>query len=692
MTLGIQKLIGSEQIYKTITFPSNWSASTTGVQLYNSHTLVAYATDKNASNPTGPFVPTATGNIFSATGTPGYTSITGNISLPWVISFYVRCTTNLSGNFFDLNTHEDAGSTPSSSSFGIGVGANGIQIAIDSTAGKINCSADFNLNEYRNGWHHVYILLDPRYANSNSTYNKLFVDGRRIPYTTITSFTQADRFNDLSRINWGGNSYVRESATGYPSYALNVSNTIEIAQFGIWGSTGSYANGYANVQPIPLNKFYPNIDLGTTGKVSGIAFEGPNGNSWSTGGYPAFYCENPGIAEMIGYVFGLNYVIGGGGGSVTNTIPSYTTWLTTQSLNPDSTQKTVDQYGDEVLLGIDADTNTQGSVPFSKNYYQYWDIKGLGSYSGGFEQPQPPQAIIQKPSIWTTEVPNGIYTNGFVKGNTGHSPATNERNSTFTYISGAGDQTITTGKIISFWATYETNQQFTIKFPKQGSVYCPNPDDNYYAYREYFEINLNYSATTASSNFNLVGKTYEPVVCPQNGIYNPAELTNISLTWSNIKTYLNTTNKWNHFLLLCNSTVNQNVSFTLYINGQSLGSNIGGSNGYVPVLYDAIQIDQGTQNGTYWRNGQSIVKKGSFQQFWYGSKPSTFNITDFYNNGYVNLGASGTAGATQTLPSPDIHEVFTYPFTTRFMPSPSAFSVLNTASGVVLTTYKGQED
>lgn len=699
MTIGIQKLIG-EQIYKTQIFPSNWSASTTGIQLYNSHTFYGYANNQAVSNPVGPFVPATQGDIFSAGGVPGgpgtsgSASITGKISLPWVISFYVRCGTNRSGNFFNCNSHELSGSTPPKSSFGIAAGADGISIAIDTTPGKINCNADFDLNEYSNGWHHVYILLDPRYANSTS--NKLFVDGRRVEYTTITGFSQANRLDELSRINWGGNSVVAETTSNQPSYGLGGSNTIEIAQFGIWGSTGLYADGYANVKPIPLNKFYPNIDLGTTGKVSGVAFEGPktdsvNQTSWSTGGYPAFYSQNPGLTDMRGYVFKTNYTIGGGGGSVDNSILGYTQWLSSQSLNPDSTQKTTDQYGDEVFLGIDADTNTQGSDPQTGGYYFIWDIKGLGSYSGSLA-PSPPAAILQKPSVWTNEVPNGIYTNGFVKGNTGHSPATNERNSTFTYISGAGDQTITAGKIISFWVTYETNQQFKIKFPRQGQVYCPSPDDNYYNYHDYFEINLNYSATTASSNLNLVGKYHEPVVCPQNGIYPATVLTSIDLSWSSIKTYLNTTNKWNHFLLLCTSTDNQNVSFTLYINGQSLGSQTGGSNGYEPVLYDAIQIDQGTQNGTYWQSGTSVVKKGSFQQFWYGSKPSTFNIQDFYNNGYVDLGINGTSGATQTLPSPNIHEVFTYPFTSLFMPSPAGFTVLNKASGVVLTTYKGQED
>ena len=649
MTLGIQKLAGST-IENSVSFPPAIAAgTTTGIQSLRSHTRSFYVLDSaytagscfNIQN-------SATVSPVSVVGGPGYEEsfrFTGAILSPWTISFWIRCNVASSGNIFE--TQRTWQQTGVGGSFAVQAGTDKIRVVHKGR--ELQTQDGFNLNASTTGWHHVYIVFG---------YNdKILVDGRSV-LTTTTTNADAQVANDA--IGIGGfvrNVYVSSQS----NWSISTGNTVDVAQFGIWGATEDrfFADGNYYGQPIPLNKLYPNIDLGWSGKVSGLPLKSYDKGSTTVafGGYPAFYSQNltnvsgtsDDIDGMRGYVAATAYTLFGGSGSRGRVIDTYAGWL---SSNPGGT---LEEYYEDQMIGPDVDgvprdeTNAfdffgRSSIVFN-NAVNY-DVKSLSGYNATVYNYPPPTAIGPLvPSTLSTEVPYGIYTTSFYY----------EQNNSFTLTYTLSNTDIVADDVLSIWATYEGEESGTstsIGFSKPG-LYYPEFIPEGVAYPDY--LNLTITKTTAT----LASKRWTD---PPSSPSDPATH-DISLSWTGINNYFNHGNKWNHYALVCNTSNSSTLTFTLYINGQSLGSKSGSTNGLLPQVYNTMAHNRGTTSLPLLGGARGAINKGTIQQLWFGASPTSFNIQDFYNNGYVDLGDDGINGSTQTLPYPTIYETFNYPFT-----------------------------
>ena len=213
--------------------------------------------------------------------------------------------------------------------------------------------------------------------------------------------------------------------------------------------------------------------------------------------------------------------------------------------------------------------------------------------------------------------------------------------------------------VLSIWATYEgeeTGTSTSIRFSKPG-LYYPAGRPEGLEYPDYLALTITKTTATLASK-----RWPDPPSFVNGNVVSPTH--DISLSWTGINNYFNHPyNKWNHYALVCNTSNSSTLTFTLYINGQSLGSKSGSTNGLLPQVYNTMSHNRGTTPLPILGNARSAINKGTIQQLWFGASPTSFNIQDFYNNGYVDLGNDGINGSTQTLPYPTIYETFNYPFT-----------------------------
>lgn len=648
MTLGIQKLAGSTIESYTVSLPPAITAGpTTGIQSPRSHTRSFYILS-DAFTAGSCFNIQNDNTVIPQTppGLPGYSEsfkFTGAILSPWTISFWIRCNVVSNGNIFGTQRTWQTNSV--GGSFSVQAGTDKIRVIHKGR--ELSTRSGFNLNEYTTGWHHVYIVFG---------YNdKICIDGRAV-LTTTTTNADAQEANDA--IGIGG--FVRNVfVSSQSNWNISTGNVFEVAQFGIWGATESLfvnpEDSKTYGQPIPLNKLYPNIDLGWSGKVSGIQLNSyVKGSTRVTfGGYPAFYSQNltdtsgEGLgAGCRGYVAATSYTRFGGGGTGGRTIDTYAGWL---GSNPGGT---LEEYYEEIMIGPAGTDETDafdgfGSVSLADNNAINYDVKNLSSYnSTAYNYPPPTTIGPLVPSTFLTEVPGGIYTTSFYY----------EQNHSYTYTYTLSNTDIAANDVFSVWASYEGEEAGTSTsfiFSKPGLYYPPFYPEGV-NYPDRFELIITKTTATLTSK-----RWAEPISGPS-----ASPTHDISLSWTGINNYFNHPyNKWNHYALVCNTSNSSTLTFTLYINGQSLGSKSGSTNGILPQIYNTMSQNRGTTALPGGGGNRGSINKGTIQQLWFGTSPTTFNIQDFWNNGYVDLGNSGTAGATQTLPSPTIYEVFTYPFT-----------------------------
>lgn len=159
--------------------------------------------------------------------------------------------------------------------------------------------------------------------------------------------------------------------------------------------------------------------------------------------------------------------------------------------------------------------------------------------------------------------------------------------------------------------------------------------------------------------------------------------TNVDFTWSGIPTDA----EWHHLAIHISTwspAFPGNFEAVAYLDGQSLGTQTTGGAGtrlHSQVLFKTLGIGrsailnsgfqigfQGTPaltplSGSYPGGYLEMISdywSACVNQIWIGTV-NTFRIADFYGGGIVDLGADGTSGGTQILPTPAFYNRLIYP-------------------------------
>lgn len=240
----------------------------------------------------------------------GNTNIASSLVVthPWTISFWFRCSEPRRGTVFSMGSGWEGNTNitfPSNDNFTISAGSDGIEI----TTGRAwDIVSNFNLNEFVDGWHHIYIVYD--YRRDYESNLQIKVDGRDRDFTATPSAYNPHQhgYYDWAYFGREGRWNKNQNNNTYTFQTLNGgSQGFDIAQFGIWGSPGSPSG-----QPIPINYFYPNINLGKYGNISGISFTKPGspyGGSGQAGGWPALYAEFNSNSDRLGLTSVSGYAL-----------------------------------------------------------------------------------------------------------------------------------------------------------------------------------------------------------------------------------------------------------------------------------------------------------------------------------------------------------------------------------------------
>lgn len=226
------------------------------------------------------------------------------VTQPWTISFYFRSDQPRRGTVFSMGRGWETTAFPVSDNFTISAGSDGIEI----TTGRAwHIVSNFNMNEFNDGWHHIYIVYDYR---KNNEYNlKIKVDGSDRDFTATPSAYDPHQHGYYDWAYFGREGRWGRRTTPTPAFTFQTysdgSQGFDIAQFGIWGSPDG-------TNPIALSNFYPNKDLGEYGNLSGITFTKPGspyGGSGYAGGWPALYAEFNSNSDRLGLTAVSGYAL-----------------------------------------------------------------------------------------------------------------------------------------------------------------------------------------------------------------------------------------------------------------------------------------------------------------------------------------------------------------------------------------------